>query len=195
MNKSLILLMSLLLMFTGCATYSGRSELDVEQGELQPPRYESAPPVMHESVTANLMGTYFDDIEVPALMKSIKDESLILDTANFIGGSLTYIGPLGLEQLIKFFKERMLKKGWSFEGISYTKNNSILAFLKPNKNCIIYISSMGSWGKNVTRLQVWISNIQSADIRRPPYVEPAPTLAPVKPRQKEKIKEEFLLDE
>lgn len=210
MNIRLLFLLPILTIFLiNCNTYSNKGGYDMSNQDFQttqqdrqtPDRqnynsqkyeassynrhkYERQSQLIPESTAANLMGTYFDDVEIPALMSPVRDESLILDTANFIGGSLAYKGNLGIEVLIRFFKEHMPQKGWSFEGISYTKNNAIIAFLKPNKNCIIHLSRRGTWGNAQTKLQVWISNTRMKTSFKSNFV-----------KEKEQIKsEEFLLE-
>ncbi|KJR41375.1 lipoprotein, partial [Candidatus Magnetoovum chiemensis] len=119
-----------------------------------------------EQQYAKIMGMEFNDILIPPSMTIVEDDTIMLNTGAFNGGVIKYRGVILQENLISFLRNKMPTNGWQFAGSSYAKNNSILAFLKPNKTCICYISTKGTW-RDETLLQVIIVNTsanQNSDV-------------------------------
>ncbi|MBF0564075.1 MAG: hypothetical protein HQK89_02410 [Nitrospirae bacterium] len=149
MIRKIIVAFCLLIIFGCTTTATVKTDGD---GNSAPP-----PPPPANLPHLSLMGTEFDDVDIPFELKLAEDESIMLNTRNFIGGSLTYAGSVTVDSLIRFFKTQMAKKGWEFAASSYAKKNIILAFAKPLKNCIIYIyGSADSFGN--TKVQIWVGN-------------------------------------
>jgi hypothetical protein len=110
-----------------------------------------------EPVRLSLMGTVFEDVDVPSELQIIEGESIMINTANFLGGSIVYKGKVTVDSLIRFFKVQMPKRGWEFAGSSYAGHNIILAFTKPARNCIIHVTEPGDWGGSL-RTQIWVGS-------------------------------------
>jgi hypothetical protein len=110
-----------------------------------------------EPVRLSLMGTVFEDVDVPAELQIVEGESIMINTANFLGGAIVYKGKVTVDSLIRFFKVQMPKRGWEFSGSSYAGHNIILAFTKPARNCIIHVTEPSDWGGS-QRTQIWVGS-------------------------------------
>ncbi|MBF0456708.1 MAG: hypothetical protein HQK99_02300 [Nitrospirae bacterium] len=154
MNKVFIVAMLLLLITAGCAGSNiFKGDSSQPQPENQPPA-PSSPPAPSQ---LSLMGTDFEDVDIPEELKLVEGESILMNTANFVGGSLVYSANVTVESIIRFFKIQMPKKGWDFTASSFARNNAIVAFKKPNKNCVIHIIGPGGWQLGA-KVHIWISN-------------------------------------
>jgi len=79
------------------------------------------------------------DIQVPAELEFNRDDSMFINTASYNGGILSFKGRVEVESLTDYFTASMQKNGWKLAG-SIRYKNVLLAFVKPNKSCIIKIS-------------------------------------------------------
>ena len=79
-----------------------------------------------------------NDIQIPGELKEIRDNSLYINTASFVGGIKTFSGRVEINSLSDFFISTMQKNGWKKVGTIQYKN-ALLAFTKPNKTCMISI--------------------------------------------------------
>ncbi|MEO5356987.1 MAG: hypothetical protein H7844_06780 [Nitrospirae bacterium YQR-1] len=151
MLKRILVIVPVLIAFfiTGCMQTTG-VQSDGQHGGT------TAEPAV-EPVRMSLMGTDFDDIEVPGELEISQDDSVIINTNTFSGGSVVYQGRVTIESLIKFFRTTLPKNGWEFVVTSYAKKATVLSFVKPSKNCIIYIQAPGDW-QRTTRVQIWVGN-------------------------------------
>ncbi|KWT90926.1 hypothetical protein [Candidatus Magnetominusculus xianensis] len=152
---------------TGCAG-SSVTKGDSGQQESQPP----TPPMPSQ---LSLMGTDFEDVDIPDELKLVEGESMLMNTANFAGGSLVYAANVTVDSVVRFFKIQMPKKGWEFMASSFARNNAIIAYRKPNKNCVIHITGPGGWQPEA-KVHIWIGNTMNA--------APSGNPAPVKPSLK-----------
>ncbi len=98
--------------------------------------------------------TKFRDFEVPNELKVARDQTLFINTSSFIGGVVSLSGRLEVESLSDFFNQSMQKNGWKLTGEAHYKNN-LLAFSKPNKNCMITIIA-GEFGGS-TKVYAYIT--------------------------------------
>ena len=78
------------------------------------------------------------DIQIPADLELRRDDSMFINTASYNGGILSYEGRVEIESLADYFTSTMKKNGWKLAG-SVRYKNVLLAFVKPNKSCIIKI--------------------------------------------------------
>lgn len=98
--------------------------------------------------------TKFRDFEVPNELKVDRDKTLFINTSSFNGGIVSLSGRLEVESLSDFFNQSMQKNGWKLTGEAHYKNN-LLAFSKPNKNCMITIHA-GEFGGS-TKVYAYIT--------------------------------------
>ena len=89
--------------------------------------------------------TKFNDFEIPGELEQDLSQSMIINTSSFSGGILNFTGRVELNSLTDFFINSMQKNGWKIVGEVRYKN-IMLAFNKPNKNCMITIYP-GDFGK------------------------------------------------
>ncbi|MBF0318991.1 MAG: hypothetical protein HQL01_04195 [Nitrospirae bacterium] len=156
MNKRmniLFIIMCLFVITAGCAG-SNLFKSDSEQAQQGNPTAPPPPPVPSH---LSLMGTDFEDVDVPEELKLVESESILMNTATFVGGSLVYSANVTIDSVVRFFKAQMQKKGWEFMASSFARNNAIIAYKKPNKNCVIHITGPGTWQAEA-KVHIWIGN-------------------------------------
>ena len=122
---------------------------------------ETAPPDMNpESIAATTTESEpyfpvnFNDFEVPSQLELDRKTTLFINTASFTGGIIKFTGRVEVISLTDFFINSMQKNGWQMNGEVRYKN-VLLAFTKPNKNCMIEITA-GEFG-NKTRVNAYIT--------------------------------------
>ena len=129
----------ILFMLAGC------SELNLGQGSTQTEGTGSS---------QSYFPTKFRDFEVPNELKVDRSETLFINTSSFNGGIVYLTGRLEVESLTDFFIQSMQKNGWKLGGEAHYKN-VLLAFSKPNKNCLISLYE-GTLGTN-TKVYAYIT--------------------------------------
>lgn len=89
--------------------------------------------------------TKFRDLEVPNELTLDSSKTLYINTSSFAGGIVYMTGRLEVGSLTDFFLRTMQQNGWKLTGEAHYKN-VLLAFSKPNKNCMItmYEGEMGT---------------------------------------------------
>jgi hypothetical protein len=98
--------------------------------------------------------TKFNDFEVPGELKEERKKSMFINTSSFTGGILLFTGRVEVNSLTDFFVNSMQKNGWKLTGeVRY--ENIMLAFSKPNKNCMLTIYE-GEYGSK-TQVYVYIT--------------------------------------
>lgn len=98
--------------------------------------------------------TSFGDLEVPGELKLDRKNTLFINTSSFNGGIINLSGRVETGSLTDFFVHSMQKNGWKINGeVRY--ENVLLAFNKPNKNCMITIYG-GDFGTS-TQVFVYIT--------------------------------------
>jgi hypothetical protein len=113
----------------------------------------------------------FDDIELPAEMKIDQKKSMMIKTESFRGGVLQYAGKVELLSLRDYIVASMKNNQWKLSGeASY--ENILLAFVKPNKTCMIKLEEGfgGSLGK--TYMELYITFDITSAKRLNPFGEP-----------------------
>ncbi len=98
--------------------------------------------------------TSFGDFEVPGELRLERKKTLFIKTSSFNGGVVNLSGRVESTSLTDFFVNSMQKNGWRINGEIRT-NNVLLAFSKPNKNCMITIDE-GEYGAR-TQVSVYIT--------------------------------------
>ena len=116
------------LQLTGCSTLQHPSNSANGQ------RSSSAmPPYFPSGVT---------DVQIPAELELSRDDSMFINTSSYNGGILAFEGRVDVESVADFFLTTMQKNGWKMAG-SIRYKNILMAFVKPNKSCIIKIFDTG----------------------------------------------------
>lgn len=100
---------------------------------------------------------YFNDIELPSDLKFNQKKSRSVQTDSFRGGVLYYNGRVEVESLKNFIIGSMKRNQWKLlSEMSY--GNTLLAFVKPNKTCMVSITeSFGRFGDTEVALYVTAS--------------------------------------
>ncbi len=126
-----IIVIILLLSFSGCATTSEQSSFESESEETHT--------TSTLAVTAKLR---FPDVPVPVGFKLIEDKSFVFQTENTRVALLKYLGRARQEDLVDFYKEQMLFYNWNLLNmVEYER--SILNFERAEQSCIITIEPKG----------------------------------------------------
>ncbi|MDA8164400.1 MAG: hypothetical protein M0017_05135 [Desulfobacteraceae bacterium] len=126
------LLAATLLMTGGCAGMN----LGGSTGDSATAEAASAEP--------NANPTDFKDIMVPTELSYNREKSMVIRTASFAGGILSFSGRVDMSSLTDYFIASMQKDGWKLNG-SIKYKNVLLAFTKPQKTSLIniYPNSLG----------------------------------------------------
>ncbi len=88
------------------------------------------------------LGNY-EDIEIPADMKYINDNSVSIRTDSFRGGIIHYKGRIEANSLKDFIITSMEKNKWKLAG-EVSSQDIILAFTKPHRTCMMKIEPNSS---------------------------------------------------
>ena len=130
--RSLFLILAGLLFaaqsLTGCSTLPNSSAAaDGQQSS------SAMPPYFPSGVT---------DVQIPAELELSRDDSMFINTSSYNGGILVFEGRVNVDSVADFFLTSMQKNGWKMAG-SIRYKNILMAFVKPNKSCIIKIIDTG----------------------------------------------------
>ncbi len=107
------------------------------------------------------------DIELPIEMSWDREESLTIKTESFNGGVWHYSGRVEPLSLKDYLVSAMQNNKWKLVGES-TASDILLAFVKPNKTCMMVISD-GTLGK--TRLTLYVTIDRTAAAGLDPFGE------------------------
>ncbi len=129
--QSVFALLTVLLIFSGCLP--GKSNTDPMSGSLA---LDELPPMV------STLGNY-EDIEIPADMKYINDNSVSIRTDSFRGGIIHYKGRIEANSLKDFIITSMEKNKWKLAG-EVSSQDIILAFTKPHRTCMMKIEPNSS---------------------------------------------------
>lgn len=119
-------LLTALFVLSGCLF--GNNNTDSMSNELA---LDELPPM------ASTLGNY-EDIEIPADMKYINEDSVSIRTDSFRGGIIHYKGRIEANSLKDFLVSSMQKNKWKLAG-EVSSQDIILAFTKPHRTCMIKI--------------------------------------------------------
>ncbi len=112
-----------------------------------------------------------NDIELPAEMKWISKESMVIKTDSFRGGILEYKGRVEINSLKDYLISSMLRNKWKHVGEASYKN-ILLAFTKPNKTCMITLTEGIGGTLGNTHATLYITVDVAAAQKLNPFGEP-----------------------
>ena len=108
------------------------------------------------------------DIELPTELTWDRDQSMTIKTESFNGGIWQYAGRVDPLSLKDYLISAMQNNKWKLVGES-TARDILLAFIKPNKTCMMVISD-SKFGK--TRLTLYVTIDRTAAASLNPFGEP-----------------------
>ncbi len=108
----------------------------------------STPPTGDGLASVTTMVESYGDIELPLEMTLDPDKSIAMRTDSFQGGIHSYSGRVQIGSLKDYILTSMRNNKWKMVGEASYKN-TMLAFIKPNKTCMVVLSEGlgGSFGK------------------------------------------------
>ena len=110
--------------------------------------------------------TDFNDLLIPNELQWNLDNSMYIRTDSFVGGVLNFNGNVDINSLTDFFINSMQNNHWKL--ISSAKyKKTLLAFTKPNKNCIITIAPTELIKKADVYIYITENMGQQGSFRRP----------------------------
>ncbi|MDD3618625.1 MAG: hypothetical protein RBR09_10330 [Desulfobulbaceae bacterium] len=102
------------------------------------------------------------DIELPTQMEWIREKSMTVKTESFNGGIWKYSGRVEPLSLKDFIINSMQNNKWKLVGEA-TSGETLLAFAKPSKTCMMVISE-SRFGKTGLTLYVTIDRAAAASL-------------------------------
>lgn len=102
------------------------------------------------------------DIELPAELEWVRGKSMTIKTESFNGGIWHYEGKVEPLSLKDYVINAMQNNKWKLVGES-TSHDILLAFVKPNKTCMVVISD-SKYGKTKLTLNVTIDRTAAAGL-------------------------------
>ncbi|AVD71297.1 hypothetical protein [Desulfobulbus oralis] len=118
----------------------------------------------------NSFANDINDIPIPSELKWQRGDSMAITTESFRGGVLTYTGNASMTSLRDYMVAAMRDNQWRMVGETAAKD-TMLAFVKPNKTCMVIISE--SWLKrSEVKLYIAIDNAASGNVN--PFGEAIP---------------------
>ncbi len=150
MSVALMGLLTALFLITGCASNSILPSMHATASD------ESAlPPI-------SSFADELQDIEIPVDLEWIREHSMAIKTESFRGGIWVYSGRVDAISLKDFMISAMKNNKWKLVG-EVTSEEILLAFIKPNKNCMMVISDSFT-GKSELTLYVTIDETAAASL-------------------------------
>ncbi len=150
---ALLFLMNIL---SGCSTGRPTTAQPIRADELSP--------------VSTLVESY-GDIELPIEMVLEPDDSIAMRTDSFQGGIHVYRGRVQIGSLRDFLIASMRNHQWKLVGeASY--QNSMLAFTKPNRTCMIVLSEDATGFLGKTQANLYVTVDLAAAGRLNPFGEP-----------------------
>jgi hypothetical protein len=102
------------------------------------------------------------DIELPVELEWVRGKSMTIKTESFNGGIWHYEGRVEPLSLKDYVINAMHNNKWKLVGES-TSHDILLAFVKPNKTCMVVISD-SKYGKTKLTLNVTIDRTAAAGL-------------------------------
>jgi len=102
------------------------------------------------------------DIELPVELEWVRDRSMTIKTESFKGGVWHYAGRVEPLSMKDYIINAMHNNKWKLVGES-TSHDILLAFVKPNKTCMMVISD-SKFGKTHLTLYVTIDKTAAAGL-------------------------------
>ncbi len=143
-------------MSSGCSSSRSTSSQPISESELSP--------------VSTLVESY-GDIELPIEMELEPDKSMAMRTDSFQGGIHVYRGRVELASLRDYIIASMRNHKWKLVGDASYKN-SMLAFTKPNRTCMVVLSddATGVFGKTQANFYVTVDLAPAGKLN--PFGEP-----------------------
>ena len=133
--------------------------------------HQSKTPDMNVPPVANAIESH-KDIVLPTDLKWDIDKSMAIKTASFTGGIYHYSGRLEVNSLTEFIKSSMQNNKWKLVGeASY--ESAMLAFIKPNKTCMVIISEGFGGFLGKTNVKLYVTEDVAASQGLNPFGEPS----------------------
>ncbi len=135
-------------------------------------RPTSAQPIREDELSpVSTMVESYGDIELPIEMVLDPDKSMAMRTDSFQGGIHVYRGRVQLGSLRDYLTASMRNHKWKLVGeASY--QNSMLAFTKPNRTCMVVLSEDGVGSLGKTQANLYVTVDVAAAGRLNPFGEP-----------------------
>jgi len=111
------------------------------------------------------------DIVLPTDLKWDSGKSMAIRTASFTGGIYHYSGRVEVNSLKDFVKGTMANNKWKLAGEA-TYESTMLAFVKPNKTCMITISETFGGFLGTTHVDLYVTVDLAAAKGLNPFGEP-----------------------
>ena len=144
-----LLLVVALFSFGGCAGGPIGGQSEVETGDT------ALPPVSG-------FADDIQDIVLPTDLEWNREKSTSIKTESFRGGVWLYTGKVEIISLKDFMIKSMQDNKWKLVG-EVTSKDVMLAFVKPNKTCMMVITDE-SFGKTTLTLYVTIDKTAAASL-------------------------------
>ncbi len=135
----IFMILATLLLTSGCANTIGKTQIS--------PADSALPPVSG-------FADDIQDIVLPTDMEWKRDKSMTIKTESFRGGIWYYTGRVEVVSLKDFMAGAMKDNKWKLVGEA-TSKDIMLAFVKPNKTCMMVIADE-AFGKTSLTLYVTI---------------------------------------
>ncbi|HHB77514.1 MAG TPA: hypothetical protein ENK84_13410 [Desulfobulbus sp.] len=138
----ILMILATLVLTSGCANSVGKTQISSDDSALPP------------------VSGFADDIQdivLPTDMEWKRDKSMTIKTESFRGGVWYYTGRVEVVSLKDFMTNSMKDNKWKLVGEA-TSKDVMLAFVKPNKTCMMVIADE-AFGKTSLTLYVTIDKI------------------------------------
>lgn len=149
LNSLMFVLVTTTLLLVGCASGPMAKQKTVEPGD------GALPPVSG-------FADDIQDIVLPTEMEWNRKKSMTIKTESFRGGLWHYSAKVETISLKDFMISSMKDNKWKLVGEAASEN-IMLAFVKPNKTCMMVISD-GNFGKTELTLYVTIDKTAAAGL-------------------------------
>jgi hypothetical protein len=143
-------------MLYGCSTGRPTSSQPIKEDELSP---------------VSTMVESYGDIELPIEMVLEPDLSMAMRTDSFQGGIHVYRGRVQIGSLRDYLIAAMRNHKWKLVGEASYKN-SMLAFTKPNRTCMVVLSEDATGILGKTQANLYVTVDVAAAGRLNPFGEP-----------------------
>ncbi len=149
LNSLMFVLVTTTLLLVGCASGPMGQQDAIQPGD------SALPPVSG-------FADDIQDIVLPTDMEWDRKKSMTIKTESFRGGVWQYSGKVDVISLKDFMASSMQDNKWKLVGEAASKD-IMLAFVKPNKTCMMVISDV-SFGKTELTLYVTIDKTAAAGL-------------------------------
>lgn len=149
-------LLLMLNFLTSCSTGRSTSAQPIREDELSP---------------VSTMVESYGDIELPIEMVLEPEKSMAMRTDSFQGGIHVYRGRVELSSLRDYLTASMRNHKWKLVGEAFYQN-SMLAFTKPNRTCMVVLSEDANSMLGKTQINLYVTVDVAAAGRLNPFGEP-----------------------